>query len=58
MKSYTPDSKLFKDNWNLPDNPFPFLGADQYKEEEILSLFEIDHVAMGREAAASRGRHL
>ena len=45
MTSYTPDSKIFKDNWNLPDNPFPFLGADQYREEQILSLFEVDQDA-------------
>ena len=42
MPSYTPDAKLFQDLWSLPDNPFPFLGADQYPEEQILSLFEID----------------
>ena len=42
MANYTPDAKLFQETWNLPDNPFPFLGADQYAEEEILSLFEID----------------
>lgn len=42
MSGYTPDAKLFQENWNLPDNPFPFLGADQYPEEQVLSLFEID----------------
>jgi cold shock CspA family protein len=42
MSGYTPDAKLFQDNWNLPDNPFPFLGADQYPDEQVLSLFEID----------------
>lgn len=42
MKPYTPDAKVFQDAWKLPDNPFPFLGADQYHEEQVLSLFEID----------------
>lgn len=42
MKAYTPDAKLFQDFWQLPENPFPFLGADEYPEEQILSLFEID----------------
>lgn len=42
MKEYTPDAKLFQERWNLPYNPFPFLGADEYREDQILSLFEID----------------
>ena len=42
MEGYTPDAKLFQDFWKLPENPFPFLGADEYPEEQILSLFEID----------------
>jgi hypothetical protein len=42
MNSYTPDAKLFEDEWKLPQNPFPFLGADEYGDEQVLSLFEID----------------
>jgi cold shock CspA family protein len=42
MNPYTPDAKLFEDEWNLPQNPFPFLGADEYGDEQILGLFEID----------------
>jgi cold shock CspA family protein len=45
MINYSPDAKLFKDTWNLPYNPFPFLGADNYDDEQILSLFEIDKEA-------------
>jgi len=31
MKPYTPDAKLFQDLFQLPENPFPFLGADEYQ---------------------------
>lgn len=42
MLSHSPDTKFFQDAWKLPSNPFPFLGADSYRDEDILSLFEID----------------
>lgn len=45
MIGFTPGDKLFQDTWELPHNPFPFLTADKYSEEQILSLFEIDRAS-------------
>lgn len=45
MATYTPDAQIFQNTWNLPENPFPFLGADQYPDEQVLTLFEIDKEA-------------